>query len=56
MKHLIKKAPAEVIEVNIFRHGDSVYVDIGKEQYVLSLKSLNNLEDLDLRSTSSVAN
>lgn len=48
---LIKKAPAKVIEVNIFRRGDNVYLDIDKEQYVLSLEAIINLEDMELRST-----
>lgn len=46
----IKKTPGNEIEVNMFRRSDSVYVDIDKEQYVLSLKDILDLEDMDKRS------
>lgn len=38
---------------NVFRRGDTILVDVadGAEQISLSLKALNELEDLDLRST-----
>ena len=52
MKVKIKKAPATELEVNIFRHSDDIYLDIEKEQYVLSLKEILTLEDLDKRSHS----
>lgn len=45
----IKKAPGSVIEVNMFRRGDQIYVAIEKEQYIFSLKEILGLEDMDLR-------
>ncbi len=47
----ITKAPLTKVEVNIFRHGDNIYIDLNQEQYMISLSELNKLEDMDKRST-----
>lgn len=46
------KSTNQIKQANIFRHGDDIYVDLGTEQYCFSLKKLQNLEDMDLRSNS----
>lgn len=51
MKTTIKRAPGSKIEVNMFRRSDQIFLDLDGEQYVLSLKQILGLEDLDLRST-----
>jgi len=50
MKMKIRKAIASEVDGGMFRRGDSIYLDVDGEQYILSLETILGLEDMELRS------